>query len=387
MSVSPDSQLDPQFNPQRTGGSQQFLLVMILMVLVGVLVFQNMDRSGTLNSPLQSRKITPRGELGADEQATIQLFEELKNSTVFIQTRKYTLEARLGFRFSVEENQAGVGTGFIWDKSGHIVTNFHVIQNADGATVQLADESVYEAKVVGASPEQDLAVLKIEAPAESLHPIPIGTSADLKVGQTVIALGYPLGLDLTLTKGVISGLDQLLPLESGSEIQRAIQTDASINPGNSGGPLLDSEGRLIGVNTAIIRAPAGFGFAIPVDTVRDAIDKMSKNPLQTLPTLGVKTTDFLATVRNIETGENRQLGVQVIAVFPGGPAEKAGIQGMVLTRYEQVISGDIILAIEDELIDHPSKVNQALSRYRPGDRVILTIFRQNQPLEVPVILQ
>jgi S1-C subfamily serine protease len=387
MSVSPDSQLDPQFNPQRTGGSQQFLLVMILMVLVGVLVFQNMDRSGTLNSPLQSRKITPRGELGADEQATIQLFEELKNSTVFIQTRKYTLEARLGFRFSVEENQAGVGTGFIWDKSGHIVTNFHVIQNADGATVQLADESVYEAKVVGASPEQDLAVLKIEAPAESLHPIPVGTSADLKVGQTVIALGYPLGLDLTLTKGVISGLDQLLPLESGSEIQRAIQTDASINPGNSGGPLLDSEGRLIGVNTAIIRAPAGFGFAIPVDTVRDAIDKMSKNPLQTLPTLGVKTTDFLATVRNIETGENRQLGVQVIAVFPGGPAEKAGIQGMVLTRYEQVISGDIILAIEDELIDHPSKVNQALSRYRPGDRVILTIFRQNQPLEVPVILQ
>jgi S1-C subfamily serine protease len=387
MSVSPDSQLDPQFNPQRTGGSQQFLLVMILMVLVGVLVFQNMDRSGTLNSPLQSRKITPRGELGADEQATIQLFEELKNSTVFIQTRKYTLEARLGFRFSVEENQAGVGTGFIWDKSGHIVTNFHVIQNADGATVQLADESVYEAKVVGASPEQDLAVLKIEAPAESLHPIPVGTSADLKVGQTVIALGYPLGLDLTLTKGVISGLDQLLPLESGSEIQRAIQTDASINPGNSGGPLLDSEGRLIGVNTAIFRAPAGFGFAIPVDTVRDAIDKMSKNPLQTLPTLGVKTTDFLATVRNIETGENRQLGVQVIAVFPGGPAEKAGIQGMVLTRYEQVISGDIILAIEDELIDHPSKVNQALSRYRPGDRVILTIFRQNQPLEVPVILQ
>ncbi|MDC0273704.1 MAG: trypsin-like peptidase domain-containing protein [Planctomycetaceae bacterium] len=384
MNASSEQQLDPQFNPQRTGGSQQFLLVMILMVLVGVLVFQNMDGSGTLNSPLQSREITPRGELGADEQATIQLFEELKNSTVFIQTRKYTLETRRGFRLSVEENQVGVGTGFIWDKSGHIVTNFHVIQNADGATVQLADESVYEAKVVGASPEQDLAVLKIEAPAESLHPIPVGTSADLKVGQTVVALGYPLGLNLTLTKGVISGLDQLLPLQGGSEIHRAIQTDASINPGNSGGPLLDSEGRLIGVNTAIILAPAGFGFAIPVDTVRDAIEKMSKNPLQTLPTLGIIMTDSLA---HLETGESRRLGVQVMAVFPGGPADKAGIQGMELIQYEQEISGDIILAIEEELIDHPSKVNQILSQYRPGDQVILTIFRQNQPLEVPVILQ
>jgi S1-C subfamily serine protease len=387
MSASPDPQLDPQYQTGQTGGSQQFVLVMILMVLVGVLLFQNMDRSGTLNSPLEPRSVTPRGELGADEQATVQLFETLKDSTVFIQTRKYTLEARLGFRVSVEEHPAGIGTGFIWDNSGHIVTNFHVIQNADGASVQLADESVHDAKVVGVSPEQDLAILKIDAPAESLHPIPVGSSADLKVGQTVIALGYPLGLNLTLTKGVISGLDQSLPLEGGAEIQKAIQTDASINPGNSGGPLLDSEGRLIGVNTAIIRAPAGFGFAIPVDTVRSAIKKMSETPLKTLPTLGIKMGESLATVKNLETGEHRRLGVRIEAVFPGSPAEKAGLQGMGLTRFGQVINGDIVLAIDDELIENPANVDEILSRHQSGDEVILAILRQDQALEVAVTLQ
>lgn len=387
MNQSSEPQLDPQIDARPASGSQQTILVMILLVLVGVLVFQNLDRRGALNGPLQPRLVTPRGELGADEQATIELFENLKQSTVFIQTRKYTLEARRGFRVAVGETPVGIGTGFIWDQKGHVVTNFHVIQGADGASVQLADESIYDAKVVGVSPEEDLAVLKIDAPPDKLAPIPVGESSDLKVGQSVVAMGYPFGLNLTLTKGVISGLDQFLSLSDGSQIRNAIQTDASINPGNSGGPLVDSAGRLIGINTAIIQSSAGFGFAIPVDTVRAAIERMSRNPLRTLPTLGIKLPDELAVLSNFETGESRRMGVEISAVFPGGPADEAGLRGMAITRSGQVISGDVILGIAGEIIDHPQKVYEILARYESGDEVILTIFRQNKVMEVPVTLQ
>ncbi|MBD3672908.1 MAG: trypsin-like peptidase domain-containing protein [Planctomycetaceae bacterium] len=387
MSRLPEPQLDPQIDTKSTTSSTQTVLVMILLILVGVLLFQNMDHQGALEGPLQPRTVTPRGELGADEEATVELFENLKKSTVFIQTRKYTLKARRGFQLSVGERPSGIGTGFIWDQNGHIITNFHVIQGADGASVQLADESVYDANVVGVSPEEDLAVLKIDAPPEKLLPIPVGESSNLKVGQTVVALGYPLGLNLTLTKGVISGLDQFLPLQDGSQIRHAIQTDASINPGNSGGPLLDSAGRLIGINTAIIEAPAGFGFAIPVDTVRNAIERMSRNPLRTLPNLGIKLEENLAIVTDVQTGESRELGVRIMAVFPDGPADRAGLRGAALTQWYQMVSGDIILGIEGEVIDAPDKVNQILSRYQAGDEIVLTILRQDQMMEVPVTLQ
>jgi len=380
---------DPEFRSKPAGSSPQSWLVVILLLLVGVLLFQTFGGSGTLNNPLVPRDVTPRGELGTDEQSTVDLFQHWKKSTVFIQTGKfaYTVEARRGFQLSLNERPQGIGTGFIWDDSGHIVTNYHVIQNSDTAKVQLFDETVWNAEVVGISSEHDIAVLKIDAPADKLQPVVVGTSKDLQVGQTVIALGYPYGLNLTLTKGVISGLGMTLPLQNGAEIRGAIQTDASINPGNSGGPLVDSAGRLIGVNTAILESPAGFGFAIPVDDLREEIETISKNPLKKLANLGLRHEPELALLQDPKTGATRRIGVRILAVFPDSPAERAGLQGFSFTRSGLPIPGDILLAIDDQPIDQPGKLETILSERKAGDRVTLTILRQNQLSEVDVTLQ
>lgn len=380
---------DPEFRSKPPTSSQQAWLLLILLVLVGVLLFRVFDGSGTVNNPLESRDVTPRGELGADEQATVELFQQWKKSTVFIQTGRYeyTLEARRGLQWSLGEVPRGIGTGFIWDESGHIITNYHVIQNADTAKIKLFDETVWNAEVVGISAEHDIAVLKIDAPADKLQPVVVGTSKDLQVGQTVIALGYPYGLNLTLTKGVISGLGMTLPLQSGAEIRDAIQTDASINPGNSGGPLVDSAGRLIGVNTAILESPAGFGFAIPVDDLREEIEKISKNPLRKLPTLGIQPDRDLAVLQDPDTGATRRMGVRILAVYPDSPAERAGLKGFSFTRSGLPVPGDILLAIDDQPLDEPGKLESILSEHKAGDSVKLTILRQDQLGEVDVTLQ
>jgi S1-C subfamily serine protease len=232
-----------------------------------------------------------------------------------------------------------------------------------------------------------VAVLKIDAPADKLHPVVVGTSKDLQVGQTVIALGYPYGLNLTLTKGVISGLGMTLPLESGAEIRNAIQTDASINPGNSGGPLVDSAGRLIGVNTAILESPAGFGFAIPVDDLREEIEKISKNPLKKLANLGVRHDPQLALLQDPDTGATRRMGVRILAVVPDGPADKAGLKGFSFTRSGLPVPGDVLLAIDDEPLDEPGKLEAILSEHKAGDSVKLTILRRDQLGEVDVTLE
>jgi S1-C subfamily serine protease len=380
---------DPEFRSKPAASSLRSWLVLILLALVLLLLFRIFDNRGTVNNPLDSRAVTPRGELGADEQATVELFQHWKKSTVFIQTGTYayTLEARRGFQLSLGERPRGIGTGFIWDESGHVVTNYHVIQNADTAKVQLFDETVWNADVVGISAEHDVAVLKIDAPADKLHPVVVGTSKDLQVGQTVIALGYPYGLNLTLTKGVISGLGMTLPLESGAEIRNAIQTDASINPGNSGGPLVDSAGRLIGVNTAILESPAGFGFAIPVDDLREEIEKISKNPLKKLANLGVRHDPQLALLQDPDTGATRRMGVRILAVVPDGPADKAGLKGFSFTRSGLPVPGDVLLAIDDEPLDEPGKLEAILSEHKAGDSVKLTILRRDQLGEVDVTLE
>ncbi|MEP0346693.1 S1C family serine protease, partial [Rhodopirellula bahusiensis] len=208
------------------------------------------------------------GNLADTETRTIELFRVTSPSVVHITTSKV---ARDYFSMNVQEIPQGSGTGFVWDKAGHIVTNNHVIQNADVAMVAFDDQTSYPAKLVGVAPDKDLAVLLIDAPAERLRPIPRGVSADLEVGRTALAIGNPFGLDQTLTTGVISALGREIKSDSGVPIKDVIQTDAAINPGNSGGPLLDRSGQLIGVNTAIYSpsgAYAGIGFAIPVDTVR-----------------------------------------------------------------------------------------------------------------------
>lgn len=202
-------------------------------------------------SPRQAaeRTVTPRGDLAADEQATIELFEKSRASVVYITTSQLVRDVWTRNVLSVPR---GTGSGFIWDDAGHVVTNFHVIQGASEATVKLADGRDYQAALVGVSPAHDIAVLKIGVGFQRPRAVPVGTSADLQVGQKVFAIGNPFGLDWTLTNGIVSALDRSLPGESGGvTIEHLIQTDAAINPGNSGGPLLDSAGRLIGINTAI----------------------------------------------------------------------------------------------------------------------------------------
>jgi S1-C subfamily serine protease len=221
------------------------------------------------------RTVTPRGDLAADERSTIELFENSRDSVVYISTAQLVRDVWTRNVFSIPR---GNGSGFIWDDSGHVVTNFHVIQGASQATVKLADGRDYQATLVGTSPAHDIAVLKIGVGFKRPPAVPIGASADLKVGQKVFAIGNPFGLDWTLTTGIVSALDRSLPSDDGGpSIEHLIQTDAAINPGNSGGPLLDSAGRLIGINTAIYSpsgASAGIGFAVPVDTVRRVVPRI-----------------------------------------------------------------------------------------------------------------
>jgi len=223
------------------------------------------------------RAVTPRGPLLAEEQSQIEVFRKTSPSVVHITTLE---TQRDFFSLNVQQVPRGTGTGFVWDERGHIVTNFHVIQNGNGARVTLADQSAYNAELVGAFPDRDLAVLRIQAPREKLPPIPVGTSRDLLVGQRVYAIGNPFGLDQTLTTGIVSALNREIESVNQRTIRGVIQTDAAINPGNSGGPLLDSAGRLIGVNTAIYSpsgASAGIGFAIPVDEVNRIVPRLIRD--------------------------------------------------------------------------------------------------------------
>lgn len=222
----------------------------------------------------QPRAILARGDLAEDEKSTIALFKRSSPSVVHITTmtvrqNRYTRD--------IQQIPQGTGSGFIWDQDGHIVTNYHVIQGADAARVTLADQSTWQARLVGAYPDKDLAVLVIDAKKDRLPPIPLGTSHDLEVGQKVFAIGNPFGLDHSLTTGVISAVGREIESVTHQPIKEVIQTDAAINPGNSGGPLLDSAGRLIGVNTAIYSpsgAYAGIGFAIPVDEVNRLVPQL-----------------------------------------------------------------------------------------------------------------
>ncbi len=239
-------------------------------------------------APGGAARITPRGDLAADEKSMIAIFRQASPSVVHITTLAVRQDA---FSFDVLQIPQGTGSGFVWDADGHVVTNFHVIQEADAATVTMADHSNWKAHLVGAYPDKDLAVLRVDAPPASLHPIPIGTSHDLQVGQKVFAIGNPFGLDQSLTTGIISALGREIQSVTQRPIKDVIQTDAAINPGNSGGPLLDSAGRLIGVNTAIYSpsgVSAGIGFAIPVDEVNRLVPQLIRHGRVIRPGLGIQ---------------------------------------------------------------------------------------------------
>ncbi len=330
----------------------------------------------------QPRPITPRGDLAEDEKATIEIFERAKGSVVYITTQQRIMDPWTRNVFNVPR---GTGSGFFWDDVGHVVTNFHVIAGASSARVRLNDGRDYAATLVGASPEHDLAVLRIRVPLDRPQPLPLGTSADLRVGQKVFAIGNPFGLDWTLTTGVVSALDRSISGD-GRTIDHLIQTDAAINPGNSGGPLLDSAGRLIGINTAIFSpsgASAGIGFAVPVDTINRVVPELIATGRYTRPTLGIAVDEDL----------NRQItrrlgvkGVVVLQVEPDSPAAAAGLRGSRLDDEGRFYPGDIIQSVEGVEVDSVSRLLARLDDFRHHERIRLRIWRDGKALELTVEL-
>jgi S1-C subfamily serine protease len=327
------------------------------------------------------RAVTPRGALAADELAHIDVFKRLSPSVVHITT---LATERDFFNRPVQQVPRGTGTGFVWDSAGHIVTNFHVIQEGSGARVTLADQSTWPATLVGAFPDRDLVVLKIAAPAAKLPAIPLGTSRDLQVGQKVYAIGNPFGLDQTLTTGIVSALNREIDSANQRTIRGVIQTDAAINPGNSGGPLLDSAGRLIGVNTAIYSpsgASAGIGFAIPVDEVNRIVPRLIRDGRITRPALGI-----VAASEGVQRALRLPEGVALVQVTPGGPAARAGLQPFSRAHDGSIVGGDVIVAINDEPVKDLNDMLTAMEKRQGGDSVSLTVWRNGARRKVTTVL-
>jgi S1-C subfamily serine protease len=358
-------------------------LVLILALLVGVFWYRTRPQA---ESPLfdptaAPRPVVARGDLAADEQATIELFRTASPCVVNITT----LTSRRDYlRLKVEETPSGSGSGFLWDSDGHVVTNFHVIQKASAAQVILSDRSTWKARLVGAEPDKDIAVLKIDAPKSRLPPLLIGSSRDLLVGQKVFAIGNPFGLDQTLTTGVISALGREIRSVTKRPIQDVIQTNAAINPGNSGGPLLDSAGRLIGMNTAIFSptgVSVGIGFAVPVDTINRIVPQLIRNGTVERVGLGVTiATDQVASQLGIS-------GVLVLEVQPDSGASRAGLRPTRVDDREQITLGDIIVSLAGQPIKESNDLYRALDNISPGTMVPLKVRRGEEIVEVSVEVQ
>jgi len=313
----------------------------------------------------------PPGDLRTeDERNTIAVFRNAAPAAVFVTQKQVVVDWWQGKAMEVP---SGAGTGFIWDTSGHVVTNFHVVADARSLTVTLENQKVYPARVVGTEPRKDIAVLKIDAPKEKLHPIvlpPVGTK--LEVGQKTIAIGNPFGLDHTLTTGVVSALGREVNGVGGVTIRDMIQTDAAINPGNSGGPLLDSGGHLIGMNTMIFSksgASAGIGFAVPVETIRRIVPQLVEKGHVEQVGLGVRIDPQQRIERRLGIG-----GVVVLEVVPGTPAEKAGLRGLQQTP-DGVTLGDVIVGIGDQRIKSYDDLYNVLDGKKPGAKVPVKVQR------------
>jgi S1-C subfamily serine protease len=365
--------------PRRSGLP---LLTLIFGLLVGGLVFRYVLNRGT--PAVDPRPVTPAGDLAADEKTSIDLFKKLSPSVVYITT---LTQRRDVWTRNVTEVPQGTGSGFLWDDAGHVVTNFHVVQQASGARVALNEHSEFEAELVGVAPNQDLAVLRIKAPKDKLHPIPwIGKSGDLQVGQRVFAIGNPFGLDQTLTTGIVSALGRTIEGAGGVPIDDAIQTDAAINPGNSGGPLLDSSGRLIGVNTAIYSpsgASAGIGFAVPIDTVNRIVPQLIKTGSVSRPDTGLVFDDRLS---QAVSARLRVPGAVILGVREGSPAAAAGLRPTQRSG-GYIIPGDIIEAVDGKPVKSVPEFNALLERYKPGDRITLGIVREGKKADVSIALE
>jgi S1-C subfamily serine protease len=318
-----------------------------------------------------------------DEQNSIDVYKKMSPGVAFI-TTSAKFETWFGEEF---ERESGNGSGSVIDNEGHILTNYHVVQNASKLTVSFGGNKVYPAEVIGGDPDTDLAVIKITPPAEGLTIIPLGDSGSLQVGQKVLAIGNPFGLDRTLTTGVISGLQRPIRARNGTPIDAAIQTDASINPGNSGGPLLDKFGRMIGINSQILSpsgASAGVGFAVPVNTAKRVVPQLIQFGEVRRPKLG-------ASLYPVEELRDRGLrlpitkGLLIGRILPGGPIDRAGLSGL-SSDGENMILGDVITAIDGTEVANMDDLYRFLEKRKIGDTINLSVYRKGASVTVPVKL-
>jgi S1-C subfamily serine protease len=327
-------------------------------------------------------------ELTPEERVNIRVYENTNRSAVNITTR--TLRTDF-WRLPVPSE--GTGSGAVIDRRGYILTNNHVIDGANSAQVTLYNNETFSAKLVGQDSVNDIAVLKIDAPPETLHPVTFGDSSRLRVGQRVLAIGNPFGLERTLTVGIISSLDRSMPSAGGRTLNSIIQIDAALNRGNSGGPLMDSAGRMIGINTAIANPSGtgentGIGFAIPINTIRRVVPELIEYGRVVRPTAGI--------ARVYETDQ----GLVVVKVIPGGPADRAGLRGfrtiterqqrggfIIARTLQDPTSADRIVGVDGQPVESADEFLELIERHKPGEQAIISIIRDGQKLRVPVQLQ
>ena len=359
------------------------LLGGVLLGLAGGWLLVGQIRGAGVSTNATPRVVTARGELASDEKSTIDLFQTSSRSVVYI-TSKAVRREPIGMFRVLEVPEEGTGSGFIWDEQGHIVTNYHVIRGAQEVLVRLSDRSSWKAKLVGVEPSKDIAVLAIEAPAGDLRPVPVGRSSDLQVGQKVFAIGNPFGFDQTLTTGVVSALGRSIRNPMGQTIDGVIQTDAAINPGNSGGPLLDSAGRLIGMNTMIYSpsgTSAGIGFAVPVDTVNEVVPQLIAHGRVIRPYLGITIVP-----ENYVRAWGLK-GVLIESVVDGTGAAEARLRATRVARDGRILLGDLIVGINDAPVASYDDLRAALENYKPGEDVTVRFIRDNKEQTAKVKLQ
>jgi 2-alkenal reductase len=355
--------------------SRRFALFLAVIAAVLVaLTLSNIRYSPWTN--ISARTVDQRGPLSDAERGNIELFERVSPSVVQVVAR-----AASSNPLAEEEGEGGgaaSGTGFIWDNDGHVVTNNHVVQNGSEVAVRFASGEVAQAEIIGVAPNYDLAVLRIKSARKLPPPVALGSSTELKVGQSAFAIGNPFGLDQSLTSGIISALKRRLPTSSGREISNVIQTDTAINPGNSGGPLLDSAGRLIGVNTAIISpsgTSAGIGFAIPVDIVNRVVPEVIKSGRVPTPGIGiVAASEAVSTRLGVE-------GVIIVRTSPGGPAERAGIRGV---DFNSGALGDVIVQADGKPVHRLSDLTDQIEQVGAGKSIRIGLKRGAQTRDITV---
>jgi S1-C subfamily serine protease len=376
---------------RRSGSAANGWLVIVLVILVSALLFRTLSESLRNRPDYTPRTVTPRGDLAADEQTIISAFQLASPSVVYVKT-KGAVQHVLGGT----EQELSSGTGIVWDEDGHIITNLHVVKdmllrNQTAMEIQFIDGTSVDATLVGGVYAHDIAVLRVNAPASQLHPITLGASNDLQVGQRVMAIGNPFGFDHTLSTGVIGGLNRSVATDIRGEFQSGlIQTDAAINPGNSGGPLLDSAGRLIGVNTAIVStsgASAGLGFAVQVSDVMTSVETVLEG--------ASRTTSGVLGVGLLRWNEARRFGVPQ-ELFDRGPiirnvyvntaAENAGLR-QTWQQGNRIRLGDQITAVDGQPVKSGNELRAAVQSKRPGDVVLLDFIRNGANQSANVELQ